>query len=153
MGAPPPLATRTEIDGLADVELLVRRFYQAAIPDPILGPIFHAFGVDWSEHIPKLVEFWSSRLLGTPGYVGNPVAAHQPVLDQCPFGAAELARWVELWEETVDELFAGDLADLAKQRARLAADAIGALARRRPVAIVRSAVGVTTPGTGSRRAG
>lgn len=153
MGAPPPPATPTEIDGLAAVELLVRRFYQAAIPDPLLGPIFHTFGVDWAEHIPKLVEFWAGRLLGTPGYASNPVAAHQPVLDRCPFGAAELARWVELWEETVDELFVGDLADLAKQRARLAADAIGTLARRHPVATVRSRAGVTTPDTGSRRAG
>jgi hypothetical protein len=30
----------------------VRRFYQAVIPDPLLGPTFTAFGVDWSVHIP-----------------------------------------------------------------------------------------------------
>lgn len=85
-------------------------------------------------HIPKLVEFWAGRLLEAPGYVGNPVAAHQPVLDRCPFGAGELERWVELWSETVDELFVGDVAERAKQRARMAAGAIGSLARRHAAA-------------------
>ena len=130
MGIPPRPAVRTEIDDRDDVDLLVRRFYQAVIPDTVLGPIFAAMSVDWSVHIPKLVDFWAGRLLGERGYVGNPVGAHQPVLDRCPFGAVELSRWLELWEETVDELFVGDIAELAKQRAHMAADAIGALADR-----------------------
>lgn len=130
MGIPHRPLQRTAIDTVADVELLVRRFYQAVIPDPLLGPIFHAMAVDWSVHIPKLVDFWAGRLLGLPGYEGNPVGAHQPVLDRCPFGAAELARWLELWDETVDELFTGEVAELAKKRARMAADAIGTLAKR-----------------------
>ena len=52
------------------------------------------------------------------------------MLDRFPFGDAELARWLELWEETVDEWFVGEIADLAKHRAHLAARAIGTLARR-----------------------
>ena len=130
MGIPPRPTVRTEIADRADVDLLVRRFYQAVIPDAVLGPIFHAMHVDWSVHIPKLVDFWAGRLLDEPGYVGNPVGAHQPVLDRCPFGATELARWLELWEETVDELFVGDVAALARQRAHMAAEAIGTLADR-----------------------
>src|SRR5262245_59623598 len=130
MGVPKPPAIRTEIADRYDGDLLVRRFYQAVIPDATLGPIFHDMGVDWSVHIPKLVDFWAGRLLGEPGYVGNPVGAHQPVLDRCPFGSRELARWLELWEETIDELFVGDVAELAKERAYLAAEAIGSLAGR-----------------------
>jgi hemoglobin len=130
MGIPALPARRTEITERSDVELLVRRFYQAVIPDPALGPIFHDFGVDWSVHIPKLVDFWAGRLLGEPGYVGNAVGAHQPVLARCGFGPAELARWLELWHETVDELFVGDIAERAKERARLAAAAIGTLSDR-----------------------
>jgi hypothetical protein len=37
---------------------------------------------------------------------------------------------LELWEETVDELFTGERAELAKQRAHLAGDAIASLVRR-----------------------
>src|SRR3954470_20327616 len=107
MGVPPIPATRRAITTVADVELLVRRFYQAVIPDPLLGPIFGGMPVDWSAHIPKLVDFWAGRLLDIEGYDGNAVGAHQPVLDRFPFGEAELQRWLELWEETVDELFVG----------------------------------------------
>ena len=96
MGVPPLPARRRPIETVGDVEELVRRFYQAAIPDPLLGPVSHAFGVDWSVHIPKLVAFWSRELLGEPGYSGRPVGAHGPVLDRRPFGAAEVARWLEL---------------------------------------------------------
>jgi hemoglobin len=131
MGNPPIARERRPLADVADVEVLVRRFYQAAIPDPLLGPIFEGFGVDWSVHIPKLVDFWAGRLLGVAGYQGNPVGAHQPVLERCPFGEAELARWLELWEETVDELFTGEVAELAKQRAHMAGDAIATLFRRR----------------------
>ena len=130
MGVPRPVVERTELASVADVEVLVRRFYQAVIPDPQLGPVFHDFGVDWSEHIPKLVDFWCMRLFERPGYHGNAVGAHQAVLDRCPFGAAQLARWLELWGETVDELFVGEIAELAKQRAHLAGEAIASLMRR-----------------------
>ena len=141
MGIPPRPSVRTEIADRSDVDLLVRRFYQAVIPDSVLGPIFEAMRVDWSVHIPKLVDFWAGRLLGERGYVGNPVGAHQPVLDRCPFGDAELDHWVELWEETVDELFVGDVATLAKQRAHLAREAIAWLVRRHDRSIPVSAAG------------
>jgi hemoglobin len=134
MGVPAPPAERRPLATVADVDLLVRRFYQAVIPDPVLGPIFHRFGVDWSVHIPKLVDFWAGRLLELPGYVGNAVGAHQPVLDRCGFGQVEIDRWLELWRETVDELFVGDVAELAKARAELAGQAIASLVRRHHLA-------------------
>lgn len=130
MGEPRRPARRRPIETTADVEELVRRFYQAAIPDPLLGPVFHAFGVDWSEHIPKLTAFWARELLRVPGYTGRPVGAHNPVLDRRPFGAAEVGRWLELWNETVDELFVGESAETAKRRAAQAGQAITSLARR-----------------------
>jgi hemoglobin len=119
-----------DLETVGDVERLVRRFYGSAIPDPVLGPVFRGFGVDWSAHIPKLVDFWHDRLFGTSDYRGNAVAAHQPVLDRVGFGRAELARWLELWSETVDELFTGERAELAKARAAMAGQAIGSLVDR-----------------------
>jgi hemoglobin len=130
MGVAPAPAERRPLATRGDVERLVRRFYQAVIPDPLLGPIFEGMPVDWAAHIPKMVDFWAARVLEISGYDGNPVAAHQPVLEKFPFGTGELERWLALWDETVDELFVGDGADRAKNRARMAASAIGALARR-----------------------
>jgi hemoglobin len=130
MGLPALVTDRHDIASLDDVGVLVRRFYQAVIPDELLGPIFHDLPVDWSVHIPKLIDFWAGRLLGPSPYEGNPVGAHRPVLDRFPFGERELDRWLSLWDETVDELFVGKVAELAKQRARITAGAIGSLARR-----------------------
>lgn len=56
-------------------------------------------------------------------------------------GAARL----ELWEGTDDELFVGDVAKLAKERAHMAADAIATLVRRRAAA--------TTPDRGCQQVG
>jgi hypothetical protein len=81
-------------------------------------------------HIPKLVDCWAARILDRAGYVGNAVAAHQPVLERCGFGPAHLERWLELWGETVDELFARPNAERAKGRAAMAGEAIGSLTRR-----------------------
>jgi hemoglobin len=125
---PPAPAEREELRDQVQVAELVRRFYQAVVQDELLGPIFE--GVDWGAHLPKMVDFWCDRLLGIPGYQGNPVGAHQPVLDRFPFGDAELDRWLELWTETVEELFTGETADFAVSRAHLAAGAIRTLARR-----------------------
>ena len=129
----PPVPVPEEREELLDpvqIDRLVRRFYQAVVQDDLLGPIFEGMEVDWGAHIPKMVDFWSDRLLGLPGYQGNPVAAHQPVLDRFPFGEAELTRWLELWTETVGELFTGETADFAVGRAHLAAAGIATLARR-----------------------
>ena len=63
MGVPPvtPAHERKAIRTIADVELLVRRFYQAVIPDPLLGRILHDMGVDWGVHIPKLIDFFDKK--------------------------------------------------------------------------------------------
>jgi hemoglobin len=129
--AAPDPRERHDVETVEDVEVLVRRFYQAVVPDPVLGPIFHDVGVDWGVHIPKLVQFWAGRLLGVPGFDGNVAGAHLAVFARCPFGDREMTRWLELWHETLDDLFVGPTAEVAKARAAGAAEAITALVRRR----------------------
>src|SRR5262249_20758011 len=114
-----------------DVGVVVRRFYRAAIPDDLLGPVFEQFGVDWSVHIPKLVRYWSRALLGTRGYTGNTIRAHHAVYDVAPFGDEHLARWIELWSEAIDESYAGPLSERAKQRAVDVAQSLRSSMRRR----------------------
>jgi hemoglobin len=130
-GVPLPSAPpTTDVVTPADVELIVRRFYQAAIPDPLLGPLFEAARLDWSVHVPLMCAFWERELFGLPGYAGNVVAAHRPMLDVAPLGTASLERWVELFDEIVDERFVGPTAEHAKRRARQVARALGTLAAR-----------------------
>ncbi len=114
-----------------DVGLIVRRFYRAAIPDDLLGPVFVRFGVDWSRHIPKLVQYWEHVLLGRPGSGVNTIGAHGPVHHVAPFGEAHIARWIELWDDAVDELYAGPVAEQAKARAHQVGRALRSRVMRR----------------------
>jgi hemoglobin len=113
-----------------DVGVVVRGFYRAAIPDPLLGPAFERFGVEWPRHLPRLVAYWEHVLLSRPGLATNTVAVHAGVQQVAPFGPAQVTRWVELWEETVDEFYVGPVADLAKARAHEVGRALRAVARR-----------------------
>jgi hemoglobin len=129
-----PPATNDEptrdIEGPEDVALLVRRFYQAAIPDPLLGHLFRVGGIEWDAHIPLIITFWEKQLLGMPGYAGNVAKAHVPLMADPAFDVVALDRWVELFSETVDEDWAGPVAEHAKARARQAAHTLSILAQR-----------------------
>lgn len=110
-----------------DVERLVRDFYRQAAMDDVLGPVFEAAAIDWGAHIATLTDFWSWQLLGERGYEGNPLRAHAPVHQLVPFTEAHYARWLELFEGTVDALFAGPVAEVAKGRGRKMAVALARL--------------------------
>ncbi len=113
-----------------DVGVVVRRFYRAVIADPQLGPLFERFGVDWPHHIPKLERYWEHVLLDRPGAPVNTIAAHGPVQRSTPFDRPHIDRWLELWEETVDDLYVGPVAERAKARARQVGRALDAVSRR-----------------------
>ncbi|HXJ00684.1 MAG TPA: group III truncated hemoglobin [Micropepsaceae bacterium] len=86
---------------------LVHRFYAKARRDPEIGPIFnHAVG-DWDAHLEKLTDFWSSVMLTTGRYKGNPTVAH---LRQKTLTPAHFERWLALFRETAAEVFAPDVA-------------------------------------------
>ena len=95
--------------------------------DDLLGPVFAAARVDWRAHIETLVEFWSWQLFGIRGYEGTPLRAHAPSHARTPFTDAHYARWLDLFESTIDASFAGPVAELAKARGRKMASALSRL--------------------------
>ncbi|HEX5094454.1 MAG TPA: group III truncated hemoglobin [Acidimicrobiia bacterium] len=116
--------TRPDLDRRDRIEQFVRDFYRQVAMDDLLGPVFARAHVDWSAHLPKMVDFWSWQLLGEARYERNPLRAHERVHAQDPFTPALYERWLELFDGTVDDGFAGPLADVAKQRARRMAQAL-----------------------------
>jgi hemoglobin len=110
-----------------DVERFVRDFYRQAAMDDVLGPVFEAAALNWNAHIETLVEFWSWQLFGERGYEGNPLRAHEPLHRRRPFTAEHYERWLDLFEGTIDSLFAGPIAELAKARGRKMASALSRL--------------------------
>jgi hemoglobin len=80
---------------------LVERFYAKVRLDPDLGPIFNGAIHDWAEHLEKLKAFWSSVMLTSGRYKGQPMAAH---MKHEPSMKPELfQRWLALWWETANE--------------------------------------------------
>lgn len=122
-GAACPLLVH-DIVYVEDVERMVRDFYRQAAMDDLLGPVFAAAHVNWYAHVGTLIEFWSWQLLGVPGYAGQPLLAHEPVHQRTPLTPAHYERWIELFVETVDGLFVGPRAELAKGRGRKMAAAM-----------------------------
>lgn len=85
---------------------LVRSFYGRARRDPVIGPLFNRAVADWDEHLTKLCDFWSSVMLTTGRYKGNPMAAHMKHSIEPAF----FERWLSLWRETAQALFEPELA-------------------------------------------
>jgi hemoglobin len=112
-----------DLDSRTQVHNLIVRFYREVIFDDCLGPVFTEVAeVDWSAHIPKLIDYWCRVLLGQPGYDGSILAPHQRVHNVEAFRAELFDRWYLLFCETVDESWRGPIAERAKSHAsRIAA--------------------------------
>ena len=110
------------IDNRDDISKLVNLFYAKIRENELLGPIFnrHISEQQWPEHLDKLTDFWETNLFGIAKFKGNPTAKHinvdkqmQHSIEQTHFGV-----WLQLWFETIDQLFDGEIAFKAKQSAR-----------------------------------
>jgi hemoglobin len=109
---------RPEISTSADIDHLVRSFYGKALVDAEIGYLFTEIAqLDLEKHLPKIVHFWDSVLLDAPDYTGNVMQVHLNLNAKEPLTHAHFQRWLALWTETVDELFQGENAERAKQRA------------------------------------
>lgn len=109
---------KKEIGGLEDVQLLVRSFYDKVLQDETLGHFFsYVKAHHWEKHLEKLDSFWNSILFYKDDYTGNPLSIHQTLHHFNKIDAQDFAQWLKLFKETVDELFEGEKAELAKQRA------------------------------------
>lgn len=107
-----------DIETRADCERLVRAFYGRALEDPIIGWIFvDVAKLDLDEHVPKIASFWETILLGTQSYTGSPFRPHAELHAQVGLRAGHFGRWLALWNTTVDELFVGSRATVAKAHA------------------------------------
>jgi hemoglobin len=122
MAAPlPDISTRE------DCERLVRAFYGRALTDPVIGFIFvDVAHLDLEAHAPKIASFWETILLGAQSYAGGAFRPHAAINAQVPLRAGHFERWLWLWCTTVDELFAGERAELAKTHAERVARAFHA---------------------------
>lgn len=116
------MATKTNIATRENIETLVNSFYDKVRKDSLLGPIFntHIAANKWTEHLINLADFWETNLFKIPKFAGNPTEKHIAVDKSLDYGISQVhfGKWLQLWFETIDELFEGEKAQLAKDNAR-----------------------------------
>ena len=105
-----------------DIACLVPAFYAKVREDALLGPIFNGAISDWSHHLEKLQAFWSSVLLTSGRYKGQPMVAH--VRHEQHMSSQASTRWLTLWRETSNQLLAPEAAAAFQERAERIAESL-----------------------------
>ncbi|MBT4774367.1 MAG: group III truncated hemoglobin [Crocinitomicaceae bacterium] len=112
-----------DIETIDDIKRLVDTFYQTVQKDELIGPVFNTVVQDrWPEHLEKMYRFWQSILLNEPSYSGKPFPPHQKL----DIYQKHFDHWVNLFENTVSQLFVGKNANEAIKRAKLMGALFGA---------------------------
>ncbi|WP_440881227.1 group III truncated hemoglobin [Tenacibaculum sp. C7A-26P2] len=113
---------KKEIASREDIYLLVLTFYDRIKKDDLIGPIFIEMipEKEWGNHLIKLTDFWETNLFFVRKFKGNPVKVHKNLDKSFKYSISQkhFGRWLQLWFSTIDELFVGEKAFNAKERAR-----------------------------------
>lgn len=98
---------------------LLDRFYARVRVDDELGPVFNDAVEDWDRHLAALVDFWSSVMLTTGRYKGDPMRAHMRHGHRIP--SEMFGRWLALWNQTTNEMVSPEVAaSMQAKAARIA---------------------------------
>ena len=115
-----------DIETRGDIDRLMDEFYSRAFEDDLLGHIFKDIAkLDLETHLPLISDFWETLLLGNQVYARHgrhPLSIHAELNEKAPLEARHFRRWLQIFGETVDELFRGERADFAKSRAHAIAN-------------------------------
>lgn len=106
----------------AQLEVLVTAFYARVRSDPLLAPVFNKAIDDWPAHLEKLAAFWSSVMLATGRYKGQPMMAH--LRHRASITPAMFERWLALWAETTEAMAAPPAAAALQEKAARIAESL-----------------------------
>jgi len=107
-----------DIENRGDIEKLINSFYDKVKRDEVIGFIFNDVAkVNWEKHLPVMYGFWESIIFFKNTYSGNPMLVHLHLNEIIKLRKEHFERWLQLFTNTVDELFEGEKAALAKEKA------------------------------------
>ncbi|QYA25244.1 group III truncated hemoglobin [Gramella sp. MT6] len=109
-----------DLENRDDINKLVKSFYSKVRKNEEIGYFFNNSIQDWDMHLEKLTDFWESNLFFTGSFKGNPAMAHVKVDQEHDHSITEyhFGIWMNLWFQTIDELFEGEMAQRLKNNAR-----------------------------------
>jgi hemoglobin len=104
------------MDSRENIEFFIDRFYERMLKDAQLAPIFvDVAEIDLAVHLPHIKDYWCKLLLGEQRYQRHTMNIHRQLHTKRPLRANDFQRWLEFFVTSVDEHFAGDRAERAKQ--------------------------------------
>jgi len=107
-----------DIENRQDIKKLMESFYSKALIDETIGYFFtEVVPLNMETHMPLIVDFWETIVFGKAKYKGNVFEVHHHIHQLSAFKEEHFARWVILFQQTVNELYSGNNAELVKQRA------------------------------------
>jgi hemoglobin len=110
---------KNDISNRDDVAKLINRFYEIVRANDTIGYIFNDIAkVNWERHLPIMYDFWENVLFQTGSYVRNAIGVHKQLNQLTPLKREHFEEWLRIWKQTIDDLFSGPNAELAKQRAQ-----------------------------------
>jgi hemoglobin len=113
--------SRLMLDGQGLREV-VDAFYARVRCDAELGPVFNNAIDDWPEHLGKLADFWSSVMLTSGRYKGQPVPAHRKHLDVIT--PHLFTRWLALWADVTNAMMEPKAASALQAKAARIAESL-----------------------------
>lgn len=114
--------TETSLPNADDIDRLIPEFYNRIRSDVVLGPIFYNAISDWPEHLETLKSFWSSIILGTGRYKGQPMVKH--LLHHEKMTLANFEHWLSIWHQTTNDLLPPDHAAVLQAKADRIAESL-----------------------------
>jgi hemoglobin len=107
-----------DIESREDIVAVIDLFYERTFADPVLGPIFvDIMKLDLDHHIPIVADFWENILFAARKYPGGMMRVHFDVHMMTGLQPHHFQRWLDYWEASIEEQFAGPRATLAKEHA------------------------------------
>src|SRR5574339_1240657 len=109
---------KKDISNRQDILLLVTRFYEKLLADSSISYLFTDVArIDLPHHLKTLIDFWDNILFQNDVYRKNAMEPHLILHRKSPLNKQHFETWLKYFTETVDELFEGEKAFGAKERA------------------------------------
>lgn len=109
---------KRDIRNRNDLLLLMKNFYEKLLNDETISYLFTDIAkIDLEHHLPILVDFWDSVLFQSDTYKKNAMQPHMDLHRKSPLQKSHFDTWLKYFKETTDELFEGEKAFIAKERA------------------------------------
>src|SRR6188474_1405657 len=106
---------KKDIQSREDLFELMKLFYNKLLNDRSISYLFTDVAkINLEHHLPVLVNFWESVLFQADTYRKNAMQPHMDLHSKSPLQPQHFETWLKYFKESVDELFEGEKAFMAK---------------------------------------